>query len=79
MVRLPWKAADQTYFHAQVSVLVLVMTVRWDTYDIDAKASPRNPYVVNLDRSEKVEILEVVKRSARIGKSVFCQGKLSIM
>lgn len=60
-----------TYFQAQVSFLVFVTTVRCATCDTDANASPRKPYVVRRDRSENFESLDVVKRSARIGKSAF--------
>jgi len=38
---------------------------------MEAKASPLKPYVVMRDRSENVDSLEVVKRSASIGRSVF--------
>lgn len=38
---------------------------------MEARASPLKPYVISFARSEKVEILEVVKRSAKIGKSLF--------
>jgi hypothetical protein len=38
---------------------------------MDARASPRKPYVVKCDKSEKVESLDVVNRSARIGRSDF--------
>ena len=68
-----------TYFHAQVSFFVLVVTVSLATWEIDAKASPLNPYVVIRDRSEKVDIFEVVKRSARMGKSAFCSETLKEM
>lgn len=60
------------HFQAQLSGFVLVMTVRCATYEIEAKASPRNPYVVRRDRSENVDSFEVVKRSARMGRSSFC-------
>lgn len=60
---------QMAYFHAQESILVFVMTVMSATYDMDARASPRKPYVVRRDRSENLASLEVVKRSARIGKS----------
>lgn len=40
MVRV---AEYDTYFHAQVSDFVFVITVRLDTYEIEAKASPRKP------------------------------------
>ena len=39
--------------------------------DIDASASPRNTYVLILVKSENVDSLDVVKRSAKIGKSDF--------
>lgn len=61
------------YFHAQDSVFVFVTTERCATCDIDANASPRNPYVLICDRSENVDSLEVVNRSARIGRSDFCK------
>ena len=48
-----------------------MITDKWATCEIDAKASPRNPYVVNFDKSENVESFEVVNRSASIGKSDF--------
>ena len=38
---------------------------------MDANASPLNPYVVMRARSENVDNLEVVKRSANMGRSVF--------
>lgn len=66
-----------TYFQAHVSVLVLVVTERCATCDMDAKASPRKPYVVRRERSENVESLDVVKRSARIGRSAFFNVELS--
>ena len=40
---------------------------------MDAKASPRKPYVVSRDKSEKELIFDVVNRSARMGRSDFCQ------
>ena len=62
----------QTHFHAQVSFFVLVITESCATWEIDASASPRNPYVVMRDKSENVDSFDVVKRSAKMGKSVFC-------
>lgn len=38
---------------------------------MEARASPRNPYVVRWERSENLDILEVVKRCASIGRSDF--------
>jgi hypothetical protein len=64
-----------TYFQAQLSVLVFVTTERCATWDIDARASPRNPYVVRRVKSEKVDNLDVVNRSAKIGRSLFYEGK----
>ena len=61
----------KTYFHAQLSVFVFVTTDKCATWDIDASASPRNPYVLILDKSENVDSLDVVKRSAKIGRSDF--------
>lgn len=39
---------------------------------MDASASPLNPYVAIDCRSENSESFEVVKRSQRMGRSVFC-------
>ena len=64
--------ARAAHFHAHASALVFVTTDRWETYDMDARASPRNPYVCNFSKSEKFEILDVVNRSARMGRSSFC-------
>ena len=50
------------------------MTERWATWEMDAKASPRNPYVVIRDKSSNVDSFDVVNLSARIGKSSFCLG-----
>lgn len=47
------------------------MTLKWATWDIEANASPRNPYVEICERSENEDNFEVVKRSASIGKSEF--------
>ena len=60
---------ETTYFHAHEFVFVFVTTVIFATYDMDASASPRKPYVVKRDKSENLDNLEVVKRSARIGRS----------
>jgi len=60
-----------THFHAQLSFFVFVTTVRLATCDMEARASPRNPYVVRWERSENLDILEVVKRCASIGRSDF--------
>jgi len=60
-----------THFHAQPSFFVLVTTVRLATCDMEARASPRNPYVVRWERSENLDSLEVVKRCASIGRSDF--------
>ena len=65
------KVASFTHFHAHVSDFVFVMTDRWATCEIEASASPLKPYVAMRLKSEKVDNLEVVKRSARIGKSAF--------
>ena len=69
--------AYATYFHAQESVFVFVTTVMFATYDMDASASPRKPYVVSRDRSENLDSLDVVKRSARMGKSS-CYASVSL-
>lgn len=60
-----------THFHAQLSFFVFVTTVRLATCDMEARASPRNPYVVRWERSENLDILEVVKRCASIERSDF--------
>ena len=44
-------------------------TLNRATWDIEANASPRNPYVVRRERSENEDNLEVVKRSAKMGRS----------
>jgi len=41
-----------------------------------ASASPRNPKVVILVRSSYLDILLVVKRSQRIGKSSICRRRI---
>lgn len=63
---------QDTHFHAQLPFFVFVTTVRLATCDMDASASPRNPYVVRWDRSENLDSLDVVKRCASIGRSDFC-------
>jgi len=60
-----------TNFQAWSPAAVFVMTLKWATWDIEAKASPRNPYVVRWERSENEDNLEVVKRSASMGRSEF--------
>ena len=60
-----------TNFQACSAAAVLVMTLKWATWDIEANASPRNPYVVRCERSENDDNLEVVKRSANMGRSEF--------
>jgi hypothetical protein len=57
-----------------------VTTLNRATWDIEANASPRNPYVVRRERSENEDNLEVVKRSAKIGRSeVYCsKGPLTV-
>lgn len=50
-------------------------TLNRATWDIEANASPRNPYVVRRERSENEDNLEVVKRSAKIGRSEFYYSK----
>lgn len=62
---------ESAYFQAQLSVFVFETTERWDTWDIDASASPLKPYVCMCARSEYDDSLDVVKRSARIGRSDF--------
>ena len=51
------------------SLRVLVSIVNFATWLMEARASPRNPYVVMLDKSENCLSLDVVKRSQTIGKS----------
>jgi hypothetical protein len=51
--------------------LSLLVTVTFDTNDIEARASPLNPKLLTLRRSPKVVILLVAKRSQRRGKSCF--------
>lgn len=65
------KGKLKTHFQAHESFLVFVITLKCATCETDARASPLNPYVVNFDRSENVDSLEVVNRSAKIGKSDF--------
>lgn len=60
-----------TNLQAQASNSVFVMTDKCATCEIDASASPLNPYVVIRLKSAKVDSFEVVKRSASIGKSFF--------
>jgi hypothetical protein len=62
---------DRAHFHACPSFLVLVVTDSLATCEMEARASPRNPYVAIRDRSENEEIFDVVNRSASIGRSVF--------
>lgn len=64
--------AKVAHFQAQVSSLVFVCTVKCATWLILASASPRKPYVLIWLRSSNALILEVVKRSHRIGRSAFC-------
>lgn len=54
--------------------MVFVVTLRCATCETEARASPRNPNVVSLERSENVVNLDVVNRSANIGRSAFCRG-----
>lgn len=70
---------NETNFHAQVSDFVFVTTERCATWDMEASASPRKPYVVMRERSENVDNFEVVNRSARIGKSDFYKCESSDM
>ena len=65
------RVGKSAYFQAQLSVFVFETTERWETWDMDARASPLKPYVCMRDRSEYEDSFEVVKRSARIGRSDF--------
>lgn len=70
-------AGQVAYFHAQLSSFVFVTTDKCATCEMEARASPRKPYVFNFDKSEKLEIFEVVKRSARMGRSAFWASRSS--
>jgi len=41
--RKKWKEGRITHFHAQLSFFAFVTTVRLETCDIEASASPRKP------------------------------------
>ena len=70
--------SSMTNFQACSAGAVFVTTLNRATWDIEAKASPRNPYVVSCERSENEESLEVVKRSAKIGRSELYYSKVSL-
>ena len=53
------------------SFFVLVRIDNFATWLIDAKASPRNPYVAIFDKSENSFSLDVVKRSQTTFRSSF--------
>jgi hypothetical protein len=63
------------HLHAQVAPSVIVRTVTWATWLMEARASPRKPYVVMRERSSKVRSLDVVKRRQRIGRSACCHAR----
>jgi hypothetical protein len=61
----------KTNLQAQFSDFVFVMIDKCATCEIEASASPLNPYVEIRLKSAKVESFEVVNRSASMGKSPF--------
>lgn len=58
-----------THRQPQPSTFVLVTTSTWLTYDILASASPLNPYVTKLCRSENSRNLDVAYRVQSSGRS----------
>lgn len=67
----------QTNLQPQLSDFVFVMTDKCTTCEIDASASPLNPYVVIRVKSAKVDNFEVVKRSASMASHFSRTGRKS--
>lgn len=62
-----------SHLQAHVDSAVFVRTVKRETKEIEASASPRNPKVAMDFKSSNVESFEVVCRSQRISRSAFCK------